>query len=326
MRGWTPRPRRKRWPSSRASIRAPVIPVNYIDYSTLKVVRGDLLGNAVASDEFDWKLQLSRLPQPVDRVAVVHDPADEQCLLRSGDQPDHLPGGDPPAALLRSQRRPGGQLRRIGATIGHEIGHGFDDQGRQYDATGKLRDWWTPAAAKAYESRTAMLVKQYDGYEPLPGTRIKGELTLGENIGDLGGLEMAYAAYRRYVAQHGEPPVIDGLTGDQRFFLAYGQSGKRKTREGALRQQLLTDPHSPRATGSTASSATSTPGTRRSTSSPATSCICRPSSASASGRQGAAREAQAVRSATFCRKVSLSNGLRSTGVSGQAAATASLSE
>jgi endothelin-converting enzyme/putative endopeptidase len=132
-----------------------------------------------------------------------------------------------------------------GAVIGHEMGHGFDDQGRHFDASGKLRDWWTKASATAFAARTAVLGKQFDGYEPVPGVHIKGELTMGENIGDLGGLEAAYAAWRRYVAQHGEPKVIDGLTGDQRFFIAYAQSWQDKTREGALRQQLLTNPHSP---------------------------------------------------------------------------------
>jgi endothelin-converting enzyme/putative endopeptidase len=220
-------------------------PVKYIDYSTLKVTRGAPLANAVAADDFEWRLQLSRLPKPIDRGLwymtpqtnnAYYDPSMNQITF--------------PAAILQPpyfdpNADPASNYGSIGATIGHEIGHGFDDQGRQYDASGKLRDWWTPAAAKAYEARTAMLVKQYNGYEPVPGTHIKGELTLGENIGDLGGLEMAYAAYRRYVAQHGEPPVIDGLTGDQRFFIAYGYSWETKTREGALRQQLLTDPHSP---------------------------------------------------------------------------------
>jgi endothelin-converting enzyme/putative endopeptidase len=220
-------------------------PAKYIDYSTLKVVRGAPLDNAVASDDFDWKLQLSRLPKPIDRGLwymtpqtnnAYYDPSMNQITF--------------PAAILQPpyfdpNADPASNYGSIGATIGHEIGHGFDDQGRQYDATGRLRDWWTPAAAKAYESRTAMLVKQYNSYEPVPGTHIKGELTLGENIGDVGGLEMAYAAYRRYVAEHGEPPVIDGLTGDQRFFIAYGYSWESKAREGALRQQLLTDPHSP---------------------------------------------------------------------------------
>ena len=220
-------------------------PKTYIDYSALKVVRGAPLDNAVAANDFEWKLQLSRLPKPIDRGLwymtpqtnnAYYDPSMNQITF--------------PAAILQPpyfdpNADPASNYGSIGATIGHEIGHGFDDQGRQYDASGKLRDWWTPAAAKAYESRTAMLVKQYNGYEPVPGTRIKGELTLGENIGDLGGLEMAYAAYRRYVAQHGEPPVIDGLTGDQRFFIAYGYSWENKAREGAVRQQLLTDPHSP---------------------------------------------------------------------------------
>jgi putative endopeptidase len=133
----------------------------------------------------------------------------------------------------------------IGATIGHEIGHGFDDQGRQFDATGRVRDWWTAPSAERFKLRAARLAKQYDGYEPVPGVHIKGELTLGENLGDLGGLETAYAAYRRYVAAHGEPKVIGGLTGNQRFFIAYAYSWQTKQREGALRQQLLTNEHSP---------------------------------------------------------------------------------
>ena len=222
-------------------------PAKYIDYSTLKVVRGAALDNAVASDDFDWKLQLSRLPKPIDRSLWYMTPQTNNAYYDPSMNQITFPAAILQAPYFDPNADPASNYGSIGATIGHEIGHGFDDQGRQYDATGKLRDWWTPAAAKAYESRTAMLVKQYDAYEPIPGTHIKGELTLGENIGDLGGLEMAYAAYRRYVAQHGEPPVIEGLTGDQRFFIAYGYSWQRKNREGALRQQLLTDPHSPAA-------------------------------------------------------------------------------
>jgi len=155
-----------------------------------------------------------------------------------------------PAAILQPpyfdpNADPASNYGSIGATIGHEIGHGFDDQGRKFDAHGKLADWWTAASAKTYTARTAELVKQYDSYEPIPGVHIKGELTLGENLGDLGGLEVAYAAYRKYVEKHGEPPVIDGLTGDQRFFIAYGYSWETKQREGALRAQLLTNEHSP---------------------------------------------------------------------------------
>jgi putative endopeptidase len=132
----------------------------------------------------------------------------------------------------------------IGAVIGHEIGHGFDDQGRKSDGDGNLRDWWTPADAQAFEARTAKLGAQYDAIAPLPGTHINGKLTMGENIGDLSGLAQAYRAY--HISLGGKPaPVIDGFTGDQRFFLGYAQIWRTKFRDEALRQQLLSNPHSP---------------------------------------------------------------------------------
>jgi len=220
-------------------------PVKYIDYSSLVVKRDDLFGNAIRADDFQWKLLLSRFPKPVDRTLwdmlpqtnnAYYDPTQNQITF--------------PAAILQPpyfdpNADPASNYGSIGATIGHEIGHGFDDQGRKFDAHGKLADWWTATSAKTYTTRTAELVKQYNSYEPIPGVHIKGELTLGENLGDLGGLEVAYAAYRKYVEKHGEPPVIDGLTGDQRFFIAYGYSWETKQREGALRAQLLTNEHSP---------------------------------------------------------------------------------
>jgi putative endopeptidase len=222
-------------------------PANYIDYSDMVVKRDDLFGNALRAEQFEHELALKRFPKPVDRSLwdmlpqtnnAYYDPTKNQITF--------------PAAILQPpyfdpNADPASNYGSIGATIGHEIGHGFDDEGRLFDPVGKLRDWWTPASAKAYNLRTAELVKQYDSYEPIPGTHIKGQLTLGENLGDLGGLEVAYAAYRRYVAKHGEPPVIDGLTGDQRFFIAYGYSWETKQREGSVRSQLLSDPHSPAA-------------------------------------------------------------------------------
>jgi putative endopeptidase len=220
-------------------------PAKYIDYSTLKVDRSDLLGNVMRSDQFDWDLMLTRMKKPVDRSLwdmtpqtnnAYYDPTQNQITFPAAIlQPPYFDPDADPAANYGS----------IGATIGHEIGHGFDDQGRKFDGTGKLRDWWTPATAQKYEAHATALVKQYDSYEPIPGVHIKGQLTLGENLGDLGGLEVAYAAYRRYVAAHGEPPVVGGLTGDQRFFIAYGYSWETKQREGALRAQLLTNEHSP---------------------------------------------------------------------------------
>jgi endothelin-converting enzyme/putative endopeptidase len=220
-------------------------PKTYIDYSALKVDRTDLLGNAVRAETFRWKLELSRFPKPVDRglwdmvpqtVNAYYNPLANQITFPAAIlQPPYFdPNADPAANY-------GGE----GAVIGHEMGHGFDDEGRHFDETGKVRDWWTADAAKAFGERAAVLGAQFDTYEPVAGVHINGKLTMGENLGDLGGLEAAYAAWRRYVAQHGEPAVIDGMTGDQRFFIAYAQSWQTKTREGALRQQLLTNPHAP---------------------------------------------------------------------------------
>ena len=221
-------------------------PVNWIDYSNLPISRTDPLANAIASEDFQWKLDLSRFPHPVDRtlwgmtpqtVNAYYDPTMNQITV--------------PAAILQppffdASADPAVNYAETGATtIGHEMGHGFDDEGRQFDAQGRLRDWWTKGTADKYKVKADKLAAQFDTYEPIPGVHIKGHLTLGENLADLGGLEAAYAAYRRYVSRHGEPPVIDGFTGDQRFFIAYAQAWQGKRREGATRQQLLSDPHSP---------------------------------------------------------------------------------
>ena len=162
-------------------------PVKYIDYSTLAVRRDDLLGNAMRADDFQWRLQLSRAAKPVDRTLwgmlpqtnnAYYDPTQNQITFPAAIlQPPYFDPAADPAANFGS----------IGATIGHEIGHGFDDQGRKFDAHGKVRDWWTAAAAERFKTRAAMLAAQYSQYEPVPGVHIKGELTLGENLGDLGG-------------------------------------------------------------------------------------------------------------------------------------------
>jgi endothelin-converting enzyme/putative endopeptidase len=221
-------------------------PVKWIDYSKLKVDRNDALANEVASENFQWQFQLDHFPHPVDRtlwnmtpqtVNAEYEPTHNQITV--------------PAAILQppffdANADPAVNYAETGATtLGHEMGHGFDDEGRQYDPTGKLRDWWTKATAAKYTVKADKLAAQFDQYEPVPGVHIKGRLTLGENLADLGGLETAYAAYRRYVSRHGEPPVIDGFTGDQRFFIAYAQAWQGKRREDSLRQQLLSNPHSP---------------------------------------------------------------------------------
>ena len=199
------------------------------------------------SDDFDWDLQLSRFPKPVDRtlwgmlpqtINAYYDPLPNQITF--------------PAAILqppylRSQRRPGRQLRRIGATIGHEIGHGFDDQGRKFDANGQAARLVDAGDRQAlHDAHATRWSQQYNGYEPSPGVHIKGKLTLGENLGDLAGSRSPMPPTSRYVAKHGEPPVIDGLTGDQRFFIAYGyRLAGQAARRTRCAQQLLTNEHSP---------------------------------------------------------------------------------
>ena len=219
-------------------------PRKWIDYSSLSVKRNDFLGNTLRARKFQWDLQLSRLPNPVDKslwsltpqtVNAYYSPLTNQIVF--------------PAAILQPPffdpyADPAVNYGAIGAVIGHEMGHGFDDQGRRFDAEGKFRNWWSKDTAAKYQMRADALGKQYDQIEVLPGVKINGKLTMGENIGDLSGIETAYGAWRRYVAKHGEPKVVDGLTGDQRFFMAYAQVWRGKRREGAVREQALTDPHS----------------------------------------------------------------------------------
>jgi len=220
-------------------------PVKYIDYSSMDVVKGDPLGNSVRAAEFQHQLELSRFPKPVDRtlwgmfpqtINAYYNPLANQITF--------------PAAILQPpffdpNADAAANYGAIGAVIGHEMGHGFDDEGRKFDPKGALRDWWSADAAKSYATRTDALVKQYNAFSPYPGVNVNGKLTLGENLGDLSGVEASYAAFKKYEAKHGAAPVIDGLTGDQRFFIAYAQAWQEKDREDAERQQILTDPHSP---------------------------------------------------------------------------------
>jgi endothelin-converting enzyme/putative endopeptidase len=220
-------------------------PVKYIDYSSMKVVKGDALGNAIQASDFNWNLQLSRFPKPVDRTLWEMVPQEINAYYNPLANQITFPAAILQPPFFDPNADAAANYGAIGAVIGHEMGHGFDDEGRKFDPKGNLRDWWSADAAKLYSQRTDALVKQYSGFTPFPGTSVNGKLTLGENIGDLSGIEAAYAAYQKYTAKHGESPVIDGLTGDQRFFIAYAQAWQEKDREDAERQQLLTDPHSP---------------------------------------------------------------------------------
>ena len=219
-------------------------PDRWRDYSNLVIKRDDLLGNAMRYARFQYNDMASQLGKPVERWRWGMTPQTVNAYYNATGNEIVFPAAilQPPFFNVNSDDA--ANYGAIGAVIGHEIGHGFDDQGRKSDGDGNLRDWWTPADAKAFESRTTRLAAQYNAISPIDSLHINGTLTMGENIGDLSGLAQAYRAY--HISLHGKPaPVIDGFTGDQRFFLGFAQIWRTKLRDAALRQQLLTNPHSP---------------------------------------------------------------------------------
>jgi putative endopeptidase len=219
-------------------------PKKWRDFSSITIVPGDLIGNYKAVHEYWYRDELARLGKPTDKdewqmtpqtVNAYYNPAYNEIVF--------------PAAILQPpffdpNADPAVNYGAIGAVIGHEIGHGFDDQGSKSDERGVQRNWWTEQDRKNFEERTQRLVKQYDSYEALPGQRVNGKLTLGENIGDLGGVDIALHAYRKSL--DGKPaPVIDGFSGEQRFFLSWAQVWMSKQRDEFTLRALKTDPHSP---------------------------------------------------------------------------------
>ena len=221
-------------------------PDQWRDYRALQIRPGDALGNALRAGAFEWQRRAAKADQPVDRkewgmtpqtVNAYYNPSANEIVF--------------PAAILRPpffdpSADDAANYGAIGAVIGHEISHGFDDSGSQFDGDGALRSWWTDADRAAFEALGAKLVAQYGAYEPLPGRKLDGQLTLGENIADLSGLQIAYQAYLRSL--QGQPaPVIDGRSGAQRFFLGWAQAWREKMREERSLQLLKMDPHSPSA-------------------------------------------------------------------------------
>jgi endothelin-converting enzyme len=219
-------------------------PDEWRDYSALEIVPGDHFGNMQRSQEYKYNREINKLGKPIDRnewfmtpqtVNAYYDPTQNEIVF--------------PAARLQP---PFFQLNAddainygaIGGVIGHEISHGFDDSGSKYDGDGNLNNWWSEADRKAFEQRTKVLVEQYNQYSPIEGMTINGELTLGENIGDLSGVTVAYKAYVRSL-QGQEPPVIDGFTGAQRFFIGYAMSRKGKYKQESAISRLASDSHSP---------------------------------------------------------------------------------
>ena len=219
-------------------------PAKWKDYSTMAIVPGDLLANVRASELWSWRFNVAKLGKPVDKDEWLITPQTVNAYYFPGTNEITFPAAILQAPFFDPNADDAVNYGGIGAVIGHEIGHGFDDQGRLYDATGALRDWWTRADDAAFTARSKGLVAQYNGYQALPGLNVNGQLTLGENIGDIGGLGVAYQAYKRSLGGK-EAPVIDGLSGDQRFFLAFGQSWRSKLRDEVLRSQILSNPHAP---------------------------------------------------------------------------------
>jgi len=219
-------------------------PTKWRDYGALQADRGDLLGNARRATAFEWQHGLAKLGKPADRDEWFMTPMEVNAYANPVWNEIVFPAAILQPPFFDPHADPAVNYGGIGAVIGHEISHHFDDQGRKYDQTGRLADWWTPADVTRFTALTDQLVKQYDAYEPLPGLHVQGALTLGENIADLAGLTVAYEAYK--LSLGGTPaPVIDGFTGDQRFYLGWAQVWRRSYREPNLRQRLLTDPHSP---------------------------------------------------------------------------------
>ena len=219
-------------------------PDRWHDYSSIAISRTNLLQNIINATEFEYRRNLNKLGRPVDRSEWGMTPMTVNAYANPVWNEIVFPAAILQPPFFDPHADPAVNYGGIAAVIGHEISHHFDDQGSRYDQTGALREWWTPEDRTRFNALTAQLVAQYDLYEPLPGHHIQGALTLGENIADLAGLTVAYDAYHH--ALNGRPaPVLNGLTGDQRFYLGWAQIWRRKYREANLLQRLLTDPHSP---------------------------------------------------------------------------------
>ncbi len=224
-------------------------PDDWKDYSDL-VVKGPEEGGSYLENLknvrlWNWREDMEKIGEPVDKdewfmapqiVNAYYNPTNNEIVF--------------PAAILQPpfynyQADPAVNYGGIGAVIGHEISHGFDDQGSRYDKAGNLKNWWSDEDRRRFEALTKKLAAQYDAYEPLEGVRVNGQFTLGENIGDLGGINVAFDGLQRHLAQQGDPGPIDGFTQNQRFFISWASIWRTKYRDEALKNQINTDPHSP---------------------------------------------------------------------------------
>ncbi len=219
-------------------------PKRFRDYSALVIARDDLVGNVLRANEFEYRRGLAKLGKPVDRDEWGMTSQEINAYYNPGLNEIVFPAGILQSPLFDPEADDAVNYGAIGAVIGHEISHAFDDSGSQYDAEGNLRVWWTPTDRERFEAKTKALVAQYAAFVPVPGYHLDGELTLGENIADNSGLEIAWKAYQLDLG--GKPaPMIDGMSGGQRFFYGFAQAWRAKQRPQATLEQIKSDPHSP---------------------------------------------------------------------------------
>ena len=219
-------------------------PDKWRDYATLEIRKDDPLGNHLRATKFEYTHQLAKLNQPIDRGEWWMTPQTVNAVNLPLQNALNFPAAILQPPLFDPKADAAANYGSIGAVIGHEISHSFDNTGADFDAQGRLANWWTPADLAHFTATGQQLVKQFDQYEPLPGLHVNGQQTLGEDIADVSGLTISYIAYHKSL-NGTPPPVIDGLSGDQRFFLAFGQTWRTKIRDAALRQRLATDVHAP---------------------------------------------------------------------------------
>ena len=245
---WMDQPTKQEALKKLAAMRVKIgYPDKWLDYSLLRVDRGPFVLNAMRAAKFETTRELNKIDKPVDPTEWGMTPPTVNAYYNPNMNEIVFPAGILQPPFFYANADDAINYGGIGAVIGHEMTHGFDDQGRQFDAAGNLRDWWTPESAAKFKERSQAIVNQYNKYEPLPGLHVNGELTQGENIADLGGVKLAYAALQKALEKNPQARAekIDGFTPEQRFFLSFATIWKSKQRDEDLKLRLNTDPHSP---------------------------------------------------------------------------------
>jgi len=245
---WMDEPTRQRALEKLAAFQVKIgYPEKWRDYSTLMIDRGSFVLNELRSENFETKRDLNKIGKPVDRTEWGMTPPTVNAYYNPKMNEIVFPAGILQPPFFYADADDAVNYGGIGCVIGHEMTHGFDDQGRQYDKVGNLTDWWTPQSAEEFKNRAQAVINQYNEYEPLPGLHVNGQLTQGENIADIGGVKLAYAALQKALDKHPEnrDKKIDGFTPEQRFFLSFAGIWRSKTRDEDQKLRLNTDPHSP---------------------------------------------------------------------------------